>query len=264
MVVGNASDVDTGGGVESPGAPVVLVTGAASGIGRAAAIRFGSEGHRVSCFDLDGSGLAETADAIRAAGGEAIGIEGDVSDEVAAKSALATTLEEFGSLNVLANIAGVGHFRHTTEESAADWSRILGVNLDGTFLMCRSALPELVRTTGSIVNVASIAGMRGTAYAAAYSASKGGVIALTKTLAAEYAPQGVRVNAVAPGGVMTPIINQFMPPEGGNPILMSRATSLMGRFIEPDEIANAVAFLASDAMPNLTGAVLVVDGGTSV
>ncbi len=256
-----ASDVSKTDGSTGP---VVLVTGAASGIGRATAARFGRDGHRVCCFDLDGSGLAETADAIRSAGGEAITIEGDVSDESAVETAVARTIEELGSLKVLANVAGIGHFRHSTEESVSDWSRILGVNLSGTFLMCRSALPELVKSGGAIVNVASIAGMQGTAYAAAYSASKGGVIALTRTLAAEFAAQGVRVNAVSPGGVATPIVNQFTPPEDANPMLMARAAPLMARFIEPEEIANAVAFLASDAMPNLTGSVLVVDGGTSV
>ncbi len=241
---------------------VALVTGAASGIGRETALRFGSDGARVSCFDLDEAGAQETAAAIRTDGGEALVIEGDVSDEVDAKAAVATTLEHFGAIDVLANVAGIGHFRHSTEESLDDWNHIVGVNLTGTFLMCRNALPALLERRGAVVNVASIAGLGAHPYAVAYSASKAGVVALTKTLAAEYAAAGLRVNAVAPGAVLTPILESFTPPEGADDQLMGRAVPLNGMFVEPEEIAHAIAFLSSDTMPNTTGTVLVVDGAT--
>ncbi|MCZ7530060.1 MAG: SDR family oxidoreductase [Acidimicrobiia bacterium] len=242
---------------------VALVTGAASGIGRATAYRFASDGARVGCFDLDGAGVQQTAATIRDDGGEAFVVEGDVSDEVDAKAAVALTLEHFGAIDVLANVAGIGHFRHSAEESLDDWNRIVGVNLTGTFLMCRNALPALLERRGVIVNVASIAGLGAHPYAVAYSASKAGVIALTKTLAAEFAAAGLRVNAVAPGGVLTPILESFTPPEGTDDQLMGRAVPLNGMFVEPEEIANAIAFLSSETMPNTTGTVLVVDGATS-
>lgn len=254
----------TGNSDSGIGPGVALVTGAASGIGRATALRFGDGGHRVGCFDLDKNGVDETVAAIRDAGGDAIAFDGDVCDEVTTKAVVAGTIEQFGGLNVLANVAGIGHYRHSEDESLGDWNRIVGVNLTGTFLMCRDALPALLASKGAIVNVASIAGLAAHAYGAAYSASKGGVVALTKTLAAEYASRDVRVNAVCPGGVMTPIINSFMPPEDADNALVGRAVPLMGRFLEPDEIARAIEFLASGSMPNLTGAVLVVDGGTVV
>lgn len=242
---------------------VALVTGAASGIGRATALRFGSDGARVSCFDLDEAGAQETATTIRDGGGDAFVIGGDVADEVDAKAAVATTLEHFGAIDVLANVAGIGHFRHTAEESLDDWNHIVGVNLTGTFLMCQNALSALLERRGSIVNVASIAGLGAHPYAAAYSASKAGVVALTKTLAAEYAAAGLRVNAVAPGGVLTPILESFTPPEGADDQLMGRAVPLNGMFVEPEEIAHAIAFLSSNTMPNTTGTVLVIDGATS-
>ncbi len=243
---------------------VALVTGAASGIGQATALRFGGDGLKVACFDLDAGGVQATADQIRDAGGDAVAFDGNVCDEVATKAVVEDTLGHFGRLDVLANVAGVGHYRHSQDESLADWNRVLGVNLTGTFLMCRDAMAALVESHGAIVNVGSIAAVAAHAYGAAYSASKGGVVALTKTLAAEFASRDVRVNAVCPGGVMTPILGGFIPPEGADDTLVGRAVPLMGRFLDPDEIARAIEFLASESMPTLTGAVLVVDGGTVV
>lgn len=249
---------------EATGPRVALVTGAASGIGQATALRLARGGLRIACFDLDAAGVEATAAEIRSSGGDAVAFEGSVCDEIAAKTVVEDTLDHFGQLNVLANIAGVGHYRHTQDESLADWNRVLGINLTGTFLMCRAALGALVESHGAIVNVGSIAGVAAHAYGAAYSASKGGVIALTKTLAAEFASRDVRVNAVCPGGVLTPILGGFVPPEDADDVLVGRAVPLMGRFLDPDEIASAIEFLSSDSMPNLTGAVLVVDGGTVV
>lgn len=243
---------------------VVLVTGAASGIGRATALRFGASGASLCCLDLDADGARETAETVNADGGDAFGCGGDVSDEVDVKGAVATVLERHGRLDVLANVAGIGHFRHTPEESLADWSRILGVNLTGTFLMAREALPHLVETKGVIVNVASVAGLTAHPYTAAYGSSKGGVLMLTKTLALEYASRGVRVNAICPSGVLTPIVTQFAAPDGAEETLFQRIIPPNGQLIDPAEIACAIEFLASAEMGNMTGAVLTIDGGVTL
>lgn len=253
-------DAVTGGTQEHP---VALITGAASGIGRAAALRLAADGLRTSCFDLDAAGVAETVDAVVGAGGEALAIEGSVTDEVAAKNAVAATIDHFGSLDVLVNVAGIGHYSHADTETLEAWNRTIEVNLTGMFLMCRSALPELVERRGSIVNVASIAGLAGHPYGAAYSASKGGAVMLSKTLAAEYAARGVRVNLVCPGGVLTPLLSNFVPPDDADPDLVARAVPRTKTLLDPSEIADAIAFFAA-ASPNTTGATLVIDGGTIV
>ncbi|MBV6510132.1 MAG: Glucose 1-dehydrogenase 1 [Acidimicrobiales bacterium] len=242
----------------------VLVTGAASGIGRATAKRFAAGGARLCCFDIDEAGAETTAAAIREQGGDAFSCCGDVSSEVDTKATVSAALERFGQLDVLANVAGIGHFRHTEEESAEEWNRILGVNLTGAFLMARDAIPALLDTRGVIVNVASVAGLSAHPYAAAYGASKGGVVLLTKTLALEYASRGLRVNAVCPSGVVTPILDQFTRPDEAEESLFMRIVAPNCNLIEPEEIACAIEFLASPEMPNMTGAIVVVDGGVTV
>lgn len=241
----------------------VLVTGAASGIGRATALRFGADGLRVACFDVAADGVEETRKLIEDAGGEAIAFCGDVGDETTVNETVAATVDAFGVLDVLANVAGIGHFENTHQEDTSWWDRILRVNLTGTFLMARAAVPHLLETKGALVNVASVAGLKGHAYGAAYSASKGGVVAMTRTLAVEYATRGLRVNAICPGGVMTPIVNSFGYPDAAEDQLFARIIPATGNLIEPDEIARAIAFLASDEMRNMTGTILVVDGGTT-
>jgi NAD(P)-dependent dehydrogenase (short-subunit alcohol dehydrogenase family) len=241
---------------------VALVTGAASGIGRATAVRYAEDGLKVACFDLAEAGVDETVAMIVDAGGEAFATAGDVGDEETVRSLVAAMIERYGKLDVLANVAGIGHFSRSEEETMEWWSRILKVNLTGPFLTCREAVPALLETKGAIVNVASIAGITGHAYGAAYSASKAGLIQLTKTLACEYASRGVRVNAICPGGVVTPIIDGFAMPEGAEEQLLARILPLNGEMIDPSEIANAIAFLSSDTMRHATGTVLVVDGGT--
>ncbi len=247
----------------SGGHPVALVTGAASGIGEATALRLAEDDYRISCFDLDAAGVQATVDTITQRGGKAFAIKGSVTEEADANNAVASTVEHFGSLDVLANVAGVGHYSHAIDETLDEWNRTIGINLTGTFLMCRAALPELIERGGAIVNVASIAGLKGHAYGAAYSASKGGVVAFSNTLAAEYASKGVRVNLVCPGGVLTPLLSNFTPPDDADPDLVARAVPLTKTLLDPVEIANAIAFFAS-AMPNTTGATLVIDGGTIV
>ena len=238
-----------------------IVTGAGSGIGRATALRGGAQGARVACLDVNGPGIETTVAEITAAGGEAFAQVADVTDEAAVQSAVDATVKSYGTVDILANVAGIGGFRHTTEETLDHWSRVVAVNLTGTFLTARAALPHLLVRGGVIVNVASSAGLKGAPYAAAYSASKGGVVSLTRSLAIEYSKRSVRVNAICPGGVATPLIESFMPPEDGDDVLMNRLVAPNFAFVEPSDIAAAIAFLASDEATHVTGAILSVDNG---
>ncbi|MDE3087138.1 MAG: SDR family oxidoreductase [Acidobacteriota bacterium] len=240
---------------------IAIVTGAGSGIGRATAIRLAAEGAAVACLDVVPEGLEETVDALGVLGGKAVAHRCDVTDETAVAEAVADVAKSLGRPDVLCNVAGVGTFAHTAEMSLASWDRIIGVNLTGTFLMTRAVVPHMLSPNqGSIVNVASTAGLIGSAYSAAYCASKGGVVMMTKALAVEYAGRGIRVNAVAPGGVDTPLIANFGLPPGGDPKHFERIMSRMG-MCQPDQVAAAIAFLASEESNYTTGAVLAVDGG---
>jgi NAD(P)-dependent dehydrogenase (short-subunit alcohol dehydrogenase family) len=241
---------------------VVLVTGGASGIGRATAERFAEEGARVACTDIDLEGLAETVAQIEQAGGRALAIESNVADVDSTRAAVATCVETLGKPNVLCNVAGVGGFVHTEELSVELWERTLGVNLNGTFYMSHACLPYLLEGGGNIVNVASLAGLIGQAYCAAYCASKWGVVGLTKAMAVEYVKRGLRVNCICPGGVATAILGSFIPPENADPELLARL-ALMRGFTQPEEVAEAIAYLASDAARSVTGVALPMDKGVA-
>jgi NAD(P)-dependent dehydrogenase (short-subunit alcohol dehydrogenase family) len=238
-----------------------IVTGAGSGIGRATAVRIAAEGGAVACLDVAEAGLKETVESIVAAGGKAEAYRCDVSDESAVTDAVTRATAALGRVSVLCNVAGIGAFSHTAEMPLDLWQKILAVNLTGTFLMAKAVLPSMLEAKdGSIVNVASNAGLMGSPWSAAYCASKGGVVLFTKALAVEYAGRGVRVNAVAPGGVDTPLVSNFSVPEGGDAKLLHRIMSRMG-FSSPEQIAAAIAFIGSDESAYTTGAVLSVDGG---
>jgi NAD(P)-dependent dehydrogenase (short-subunit alcohol dehydrogenase family) len=241
---------------------VVLITGGASGIGRATAERFAGEGARVACTDINVEGLAETVTQIESAGGRALAIESDAADAAQARAAVATCVEKLGKPNVLCNVAGVGGFSRTEDLTLERWELILGVNLNGTFFMSQACLPYLLECRGNIVNVASLAGLIGQAYSAAYCASKWGVVGLTKALAVEYVKQGLRVNCVCPGGVATPILGNFVPPENADQALVDRL-ALMRGLIQPEEVAETIAYLASDAARSVTGVALPIDKGVS-
>jgi NAD(P)-dependent dehydrogenase (short-subunit alcohol dehydrogenase family) len=242
---------------------VALVTGAASGIGRATVERLAAEGARVVCADVQEAELAACVRALEQAGGQALAVRCDVTREADAAAAVAAAIERFGQLDVLCNVAGILRFDHSHELALRDWERILAVNLTGTFLMCRAALPEIVRRQGNIVNMASSAAIKGHPWSVAYNASKGGVVALTLGLAVEYGKQGVRVNALSPASIDTPITKAFRLPEGANPKLLERIMPLAG-FAKPETCAAAIAFLASDDAAHVNGENLVVDGGMSV
>jgi meso-butanediol dehydrogenase/(S,S)-butanediol dehydrogenase/diacetyl reductase len=172
-------------------------------------------------------------------------------------------LERHGRLDVLANVAGIGVARLITEVPIDEWRDIIDVNLTGTFLLSQKAVPALLDTRGTIVNMASVAGLRATPYNAAYCASKAGVIMLTKSMAIELAKAGVRVNAVCPASVDTAFLRNFTVPVGADPSLFARASSPMGRLVDPAEVAAAVAYLASDEASTVSGTTLVIDGAAT-
>ncbi len=239
----------------------VLITGAGSGIGRATAIRLADEGARLTISDIDAEGLAATAGSCRDAGAAVNEAVSDVADEASVAALVASSVDTYGGLDVLVNVAGILQFKDFRLTTLADFERIIGVNLTGTFLTCRDAMPHLLSSRGNIVNITSTAALAGHPWTSSYSASKGGVLALTLTLAVEFGKQGVRCNAVAPGSINTPIQNAFELPEGADPKLLHRIMPL-DRMRGPENVAGAVAFLGSDDAAHVNGEVLRVDGGT--
>ena len=240
---------------------VVLVTGAASGIGAATALRLASEGATLACVDLQEEGAEGTARQIREAGGEAISLACNVSDEKAVLRTVATSIEQLDRLDGLCNSAGILRFDDTLKLRLEDWQQVLAVNLTGTFLMCQAALPHLLETGGAIVNMASTSAVGGQPWSAAYGASKGGVLALTRTLAIEFGRRGVRSNALCPGSIDTPITKAFAFPEGADQSLLQRILPFDG-MKPPEDVASAVAFLLSAEARHINGVGLRVDGGT--
>jgi 3(or 17)beta-hydroxysteroid dehydrogenase len=246
-----------------------IVTGAASGIGRATAILFAREGARVLLTDRDPAGEA-VADSVRGEGGEGHFLRHDVSDEASWTAAVVRALEAFGRLDVLVNNAGISLAKPLGDTTLAEWRQLMAVNLDGVFLGTREAVRAMRRSGGgAIVNVSSAAGLVGSPTASAYCASKGGVRLFTKAVALEVAGDGIRVNSIHPGGVRTPIWAKadFWPglvEQSGSEDAAFQAlagASPLGRLAEPEEIAEAILYLASDGSKFMTGSELVIDGG---
>jgi 3-oxoacyl-[acyl-carrier protein] reductase len=239
---------------------VAMVTGAGGGIGAATAKRLSVEGARVCVIDLTKDGVAETVEKIRGAGGEALGLTGDVSRKAEVAGMVERVVREFGRLDILINNAGINRDAMAAKMSEAEWDAVLDVNLKGSFLCAQAALaPMREQKDGRIVNTASIAAL-GNIGQANYSASKGGVISLTRTLALEGARYGIRVNCVSPGGTETRM-TAGIPPE-----ILERLMKQvpMQRLAKPEEIAAVHAFLVSDDASFITGQVIYVDGGTSI
>jgi NAD(P)-dependent dehydrogenase (short-subunit alcohol dehydrogenase family) len=188
----------------------------------------------------------------------------DVADPDSVRAAVTAAARDMGRPAVLVNCAGIGKFANAHDMPFADWSRIIAVNLTGTFLMAQAVLPYLLEGGGNIVNIASNAGLMGQPYSAAYCASKGGVVQLTRALADEYLHRGVRVNAVAPGGIATPLQNAFRQlPEGADARLLAKLRSPLGNS-QPEEIAALIAFVASDEARFMTGSIVSIDGGLTI
>ncbi len=239
---------------------VALVTGAASGIGRATALRLAEEGARVACVDLNADALSEVVEACRSAAGEALSFALDVSEEASVVSCVAEAVQRLGGLDVLCNVAGILRFEHSHEIQLSDWRRVLDVNLTGTFLFCREAISHLLKVKGAIVNTSSTAALGGHPWTLAYTASKGGILSLTHGLSVEYKNQGLRANAVCPGAVKTPMHNTFKLPEGADPGLLARITG-QDKYRPPEAAASLICFLASKDAAHINGEHIRVDGG---
>jgi NAD(P)-dependent dehydrogenase (short-subunit alcohol dehydrogenase family) len=242
----------------------VIVTGAGSGIGRAAALRFASEGAQVVVADLNAATANAVVDEITAAGGKAVSVTGDLSDQVVVDEVVRTAVESFGGIDVLVNNAGImDRMSACADVSDTEWERVIRVNLTAPFLMTRAAIPHmLARGKGAIVNTASEAGFRGSAAGTAYTVSKHGVVGLTRSIAIMYRNAGIRANAIAPGGTATNLAVSADPAAHG-PRAVGAYMSNVGRVSEADEQAAAIVFLASDAASNINGVILPVDNGWS-
>lgn len=241
----------------------VIVTGAASGIGKASAERFAAEGANVVVADLNAAGAREVADSLaRDHGVRAVSVPFDAGDASSCAAMVDASVAQLGDIDVLCNVAGIMDWDHLANFSAERWDRMLRINLSGVFHACRQAMPHLVRTRGSIVNIASAAALVGIPYTTAYCAAKAGVVALTKSLAVEFAHAGVRVNAICPTGVKTPMHAGSALPEGiDRDLLMRNAPKLHGgELCEPEDVAAAMLFLASEEARYVSGIALPVDG----
>lgn len=245
---------------------IALVTGAGSGIGRAAALRFAAEGAAVAVLDLRAEAAADTAAQIAKQEGRAIALAADVSAAAHVDEAVGQAVAEFGRIDVLYNNAGIGSAGSVAVADEADWDRALNVNAKGTFLVSRAVVPHMTGGdgTGSIVNQGSVAGLVGVPNFAAYCAAKGAVIALTRSMAVDLAPR-IRVNVICPGTVYTPLMEPMLRARGDGDLAAGLAKTVVkypiGRLGTPEEIANVALFLASDEAAFMTGSVVTPDGG---
>ncbi len=239
---------------------IVLITGAGSGIGRATAVRLAQEGATLMLADINPEGLAETASLVTDAGARAEQQVVDVSRAEQCRELVAATVAAFDRLDVLCNIAGIALCKHLADISEDDWGRMVSINLNSVFFTSQAAMPHLIASKGNIVNMSSTAALVGQVYNAAYCATKGAVSMLSKSMAIEFSQQGVRVNAVCPGGVATPLTANFSMPEGADVDLFQRLMPLL-EMAQPEEIAAAVAYLASDEARFVTGTDFRIDGG---
>lgn len=241
-----------------------IVTGGAGGIGRATSLAFAAEGARVAVVDLQQEAAEAVAAEIRAAGGEAIAFGADVSAETDVERVVAATVEAFGGIDVSFNNAGIIRRTTAVETTVEEWDRVFGVNVRGVFLMCKHVVPVMAEAgKGSIINTGSGWGLKGGGQAISYCASKGAVVNMTRALAIDHGPQGIRVNSINPGDVNTGMLRdeaRQLGQETGS-FLAEAADRPLRRMGEPSEIAAAVVWLASDESSYVTGTALVADGG---
>lgn len=237
---------------------VALVTGAASGLGRATAIKLAKAGASLVIVDVNAEALAETAGLL--GGAEVLVHVANLADPAACKNAVAAAVTRFGRLDALCNIAGIIKFANSHEMDQELYLLTIAINLNAPFFLSQAAIPHLLETNGAIVNCASSAALIGEAYAAAYCASKAGIVNMTKAMAMEYVKQPIRINAVAPGGMMTNIANGMTMPEGVDYELIKRFSGLRG-LVEVDDVADLITMLASPAGRSYHGACISIDAG---
>jgi len=237
-----------------------LVTGAASGLGRATALKLGQAGADVCIVDLNATGLEETASQLRALGVRALVHATDLSQRENCPAAVAAAVKEFGRLDALCNVAGIIVMCNAHEMRAVDFEKTIAVNLSAPFYLIQAAIPRLLETNGAVVNVSSSAAFVGEAYAVAYCATKAGLNHMTKALAMEYVHKPIRFNAVAPGGMQTNIAANLKMPDGVDYALIKRFSGLRG-MVEVDDVADMIAFLASDAGRGYHGTCISIDRG---
>jgi meso-butanediol dehydrogenase/(S,S)-butanediol dehydrogenase/diacetyl reductase len=249
---------------------VALVTGGGGGIGEATGRLFAEEGAAVALLDADGAAARAAAQSIQdaVAGARVLALQGDVTDEAAARRLVDEAAGQLGGLHTLVNVAGVRVYVPLAEATAADWERIIGVNVLGTAHCCKAALPRLRESgRGTVVNVSSVYGLMGRSGMGQYDTTKAAVLGLTRALAVEEAPHRIRVNAVCPGGTITPYHIRRAAARGvSETALRGERTrdNLLGRWAEPREVAYPILFLASDESSFVTGATLMVDAGRSI
>jgi len=249
---------------------VALVTGGGGGIGEATGRLFAEEGAAVTLLDTDGASVAAAAAGIQGSvpGAQVLALTGDLTRESDVRRAIDETTARWGALHTLVNVAGVRVYAALADADAADWERIIGVNVLGTAHCCKAALPSLRATgRGTIVNVSSVYGVMGRSGMGQYDTTKAAVLGFTRALAVEEAPHRIRVNAVCPGGTITPYHIRRAAARGGSEAEMrtQRAgDNLLGRWAEPREVAYPILFLASDESSFVTGATLMVDAGRSI
>ncbi|MCH9828711.1 MAG: SDR family oxidoreductase [Gammaproteobacteria bacterium] len=241
---------------------VVLVTGAASGLGRATALKLSAAGATLALTDLNHTGLSDTEALIAERTAPVFTVDGDISEPANCARVVAATLARFGRLDVLLNIAGVLDFHRLAQVTPADWNRLLACNLTAPFFMIQSAMPHLIAAKGNVVNVASTASFLGQAYTAPYAATKAGVLSLTRSLAMEFVHEPVRINAVAPGGMKTPLALTARFGDDMDQSLIYRYAGLRS-MTEPEDVAEVILFLASDRARAIHGACYLVDQGTT-
>lgn len=244
----------------------VLVTGGASGIGRATAERLGAEGATLALADFDIEGARAVAALISSKSGvTATAIAFDAGQPESCRTMVDEAVNALGGIDVLCNIAGIMDWGAFCEFSEQAWERMLRIDLSSVFYITQRAMPHLIQSRGNVVSIASAAGLTGLPYVTAYAAAKAGVIAITKSIAVEFAAQGVRANAIAPGGVKTPMHTKSTNPVGVDQAMVQKVGERhwpkLGELCEPEDIAAAVAHLASDEARFVTGIVHIVDGG---
>lgn len=237
-----------------------LVTGAASGLGRASAIKLAGAGANLCLVDVNAGGLQDTAGLLEASGVDVLVHATDLAEPDNCRAAVEAAVARFGRLDALCNIAGIIFLANSHQMPAEQWHKTMAINLSAPFFLSRAAIPHLLQANGAIVNVASSAAFIGEAYAAAYCATKAGLVNLTKAMAMEYMKQPIRINAVAPGGMITNIAANFRPPEGCDVELLKRYSGMRG-VVEVDDVADLVAYLACDAARGYHGACVSIDAG---